>query len=279
MIRIVSPADMHRFVARAGGGTRGLVATMGALHAGHEALLQLARRDNDVTVLSLFVNPAQFNVASDYETYPRTIERDLRIAEHHGVDAVYMPTVESMYPPGFASHVEPATSSVTLEGAGRPGHFRGVTTVVAKLFNAVAPHRAYFGKKDYQQLAVIRQMVQELDFPVEVVGVETVRDADGLALSSRNVRLSASAREDAPVIHRGLSRVRELHRGGLTSTVRLKEAFDETVASSSLIRIEYAEIVDARTLTPIDSCVAPAVMCVAAWYDDVRLIDNVELIP
>lgn len=278
MIRITSPVDMHRHVAAAGG-SRGLVATMGALHAGHEALLQQARRDNDQVVLSIFVNPTQFNVASDYDNYPRTIDRDLRIAEHHGVDAVYMPTVESMYPTGFASYVEPASASLPLEGAGRPGHFRGVTTVVTKLFHAVSPHRAYFGKKDYQQLAVIRQMVDELDFPIDVVGIDTVRDDDGLALSSRNVRLTPAARSDAPVIHRGLSRVRELRRDGETSIPRLRRAFDEVVSSSRLLRIEYAEIVDARTLAPIDACTGPAVMCVAAWYDDVRLIDNIELVP
>ena len=277
MIHVHSPREMHRWVAANAEGTRGLVPTMGALHEGHETLLQRAREENDRVVLSIFVNPAQFNVQSDFDKYPRTLERDLRIAEHHGVDAVYLPTVEAMYPQGFASFVEPGTTAEPMEGEGRPGHFRGVTTVVAKLFHAVSPHRAYFGKKDYQQLAVIRQMVAELDFAVHLVGVDTVREPDGLAMSSRNVRLSDEARKDAPVIHEALQAVRVARASGETDPRALCAAFDGVLSRSTRIRLEYASIVDSVTLATVEDCSRPTVMCVAAWYDDVRLIDNVEL--
>lgn len=279
MIVITDPVEMWRYANDHSGASRGLVPTMGALHPGHEALLQHSRGDNDLTTLSIFVNPIQFNVTDDYEKYPRTIERDLSIAEHHGVDVVYMPTVESMYPAGFASYIEPASSSRPMEGRMRPGHFKGVTTVVAKLFHATLPHRAYFGKKDYQQLAVIRQMVDELDFGLEVVGVDTVREDDGLAMSSRNVRLSPAARLDAPIIHRGLAAAARSHSAGQTDPARLVAAFMDVVASSDLVDVEYVEVRCARTLASVETVTEPVVMFVAAWYDDVRLIDNIELVP
>lgn len=277
MIRITDPRDMHRWVRDNPGRTRALVATMGALHEGHETLLQRAREENDMVVLSIFVNPAQFNVQSDFDNYPRTIERDLRIAEHHGVDVVYVPDADAMYPDGFASFVEPGRAAATMEGAGRPGHFRGVTTVVTKLFNAVSPQRAYFGKKDYQQLAVIRQMVQELDFPIDVIGIETVREADGLALSSRNARLPEEARHDAPIIHRAMREVDGARRAGLTDVAALVALFREVMSQSSLATVEYAEIVDAGSLETVETCIGSSVLCVAVWYGDVRLIDNLEL--
>ena len=258
---------------------RGFVPTMGALHQGHETLIQHSRQKNDQTVLSIFVNPTQFNVASDYEKYPRNDNRDLAIAEHHGVDVVYMPSADEMYPENFRSFVEPGIASDPMEGAGRPGHFRGVTTVVTKLFHAVSPDIAYFGKKDYQQLAVIRQMVTELNFPITIEGVETVRDEDGLALSSRNARLSPSARADAPIIFQALSDVKKLFDAGTRHCDVLLEAFKKSLSRSSLISLEYATISDARSLVEITQIDDDAVLCVAAWYDDVRLIDNIELHP
>ena len=275
---VVAPRHMHDWIRNNPARTsRGLVPTMGALHRGHEALIQQSRSDNDQTILSLFVNPTQFNVPSDFEKYPRNYERDLAIAEHHGVDVVYMPTTDNMYRSDFHSYVEPSTASVPMEGANRPGHFRGVTTVVTKLFNATLPDRAYFGKKDFQQLAVIRQLVDELDFPIQIIGVDTVRDHDGLALSSRNTRLSPQARQDASIIFKALTDVKQSFNNGERDVSALLNSFRHRIAQSTLINLEYVEISDARTLQPLTHITQEAVLCVAAWYDDVRLIDNIEL--
>lgn len=277
---VVSPHQMHEWIRNhPAQKSRGFVPTMGALHRGHEALLQQSRTENDQTVLSIFVNPTQFNVASDFENYPRNFDRDLAIAEHHGVDVVYLPSTDSMYSVDFHSYVEPSTASIPMEGANRPGHFRGVTTVVAKLFNATRPHRAYFGKKDFQQLAVIRQLVNELDYPIEIIGVDTVRESDGLALSSRNQRLSQQARNDASIIFSAMTSVQQLFQAGERATTLLIGQFHRHLEKSSLIELEYAEISDSSTLQPIQHIKHDAVLCVAAWYDDVRLIDNVELCP
>jgi pantoate--beta-alanine ligase len=228
--------------------------------------------------LSIFVNPTQFNVQSDFDAYPRNDQRDLQIAEHHGVDVVYMPTAATMYPEGWRIFVEPGTAADPLEGLGRPGHFRGVATVVAKLFNTVQPKRAYFGKKDYQQLAVIRQMVTELNFDVSIVGVDTVRNDDGLALSSRNVRLTPEHRLSAPIIHRSLREAESLVASGEKSAVVLQKHITSLLSSITDCRVEYVEVVrttDLSTVTDIDT---PVVICVAAWFGDVRLIDNIEII-
>lgn len=276
---IRTPEEMQRWARLQRPVTqRGFVPTMGALHRGHEALIQHSKQHNDQTVLSVFVNPTQFNVSTDYEKYPRNDDRDLAIAEHHGVDVVYMPSANDMYPSNFRSYVEPGIAADPMEGAGRPGHFRGVTTIVTKLFHAVSPDVAYFGKKDFQQLAVIRQMVDELNFPITIQGLETVRDEDGLALSSRNIRLSPAARADAPIIFEALTVVRQLFDEGTRKSSRLVEAFHQAVSRSSLINVEYVTVSDHRTLEELVDIEQHAVMCVAAWYDDVRLIDNVELI-
>lgn len=279
MIIAKTPAEMRAIVAANESRSRGLVPTMGALHAGHETLLQRCRTENELSILSIFVNPIQFNVVTDFDKYPRNIERDLSIAEHHGTDVVYMPNTDDMYPEGFRSHIEPPSVADPLEGEMRPGHFRGVTTVVAKLFNATSAHRAYFGKKDFQQLAVVRRLVEELDFPVEIVGVETVREEDGLAMSSRNVRLDAASRLDAPIIHRALRAVATLHRAGEARVEALENEFLKVAGQSRSMRLEYASVRDASTLAEIDMIVRPAVMCVAVWYGEVRLIDNIELGP
>lgn len=275
-----TPHEMHQWVRNHPRRTsRGFVPTMGALHRGHETLLQHCREENDQAVLSLFVNPTQFNVAADFEKYPRTSERDLAIAEHHGIDAVYMPSTEIMYGQNFRSFIDPGSAAEPMEGAGRPGHFRGVTTIVAKLFHAVSPDKSYFGKKDFQQLAVIRQMVAELDFDIAIVGIDTVRDNDGLALSSRNQRLSTQWRDDAPIIYQSLQTVSSLFLSGERRSSALVNAFQQHLGKSQLITLEYAVISDATTLEEIDTITDPAVLCVAAWYGDVRLIDNIELIP
>lgn len=275
---LTSPAEMHAWV-RALGPQRsiGFVPTMGALHAGHEALLQQSQNENGVTVLSIFVNPTQFNVAADFDAYPRTDERDLRIADHHGVDAVYMPSTDSIYPKGWRVYVEPGSASDPMEGAGRPGHFRGVTTIVTKLFHAVQPHRAYFGKKDYQQLAVVKQMVSELDFDIEIVGVDTIRHDDGLAMSSRNVRLTAEQRDVAPVIYRALSTARHAVASGEVNARKIENMIIEEIQSEPLCTVEYVTVVRSQGLSEISVIDDLAVACVAVWFGDIRLIDNIEL--
>ena len=277
---LTTPSEMHAW-GRSLNPQRsiGFVPTMGALHAGHEALLQQSKADNDVTVLSLFVNPTQFNVASDFDAYPRTTERDLQIADHHGVDAVYLPTTESMYPDGWRIFVEPGSASDPMEGLGRPGHFRGVTTIVTKLFHAVQPTRAYFGKKDYQQLAVIRQLVSELDFGVEIVGIETIRHDDGLAMSSRNVRLTSEDRAAAPIIFSALTQARHEVSGGNVSAREIEKLITKAMESEPRCNVEYVHVVRSRGLASIDTIDELSVACVAAWFGDVRLIDNIELSP
>jgi pantoate--beta-alanine ligase len=230
-------------------------------------------------VLSIFVNPTQFNVAEDFDKYPRTLEHDLHIAEQNNIDVVYAPTVDVMYPKGSSVVVQPGTSSVRMEGAMRPGHFAGVTTVVSKLFNAVLPHRAYFGKKDFQQLAVIQEMVRDLDFPIEIVGVDTVRESDGLAMSSRNVRLTRENRAAASSISEGLFAARTRHELGEHNSRDLLELVTSYISQHDSANIEYVDVCNPVDLNSIDDTSAGAVICVAAWFGDVRLIDNVELNP
>lgn len=260
---------------RTAGSSIGFVPTMGALHAGHEALVERALGECDRVVLSIFVNPAQFNVASDFDRYPRTMDADLSIAERLGVHAVYAPSVEVVYAPGHSVMVEPGTASMPMEGAGRPGHFRGVATIVAKLFHTVEPDSAFFGRKDYQQLAVVRQMVKDLDMDVTIVGIDTVREPDGLALSSRNVRLLPEHRSQAPVIKRALDQVARAADSGERSVDVLKAHGMDVIAGAADCRLEYLEISDVDTLAPLAEIDSSAVVCVAAWFGDVRLIDNV----
>ena len=255
----------------------GFVPTMGALHRGHTALIDESIRMNDSTVLSIFVNPTQFNVSSDFDNYPRSDEADLALAEQHKVSCVYLPSREVMYPSHSSVVVEPGTASYPMEGVMRPGHFRGVTTVVTKLLNAVAPHRAYFGKKDYQQLAVLRQMISDLDFMVEIIGLETVREHDGLALSSRNVRLLPDHRAAATSISRGLFRAVDEHKAGRCSASDLSHIVRREIEASGATRIDYVTVCHMETLQELATTQDGAVICVAAWYGDVRLIDNVEL--
>lgn len=255
----------------------GVVPTMGALHDGHLALITEARSRADVVVVTIFVNPLQFNQSTDFDHYPRPIDDDLAACRDAGVDAVYAPTAAVMYPAGFETHVEPGALADRLEGPMRPGHFRGVTTVVTKLFGATAPHVAVFGQKDYQQLAIVRRMVTDLDLGIEIVGLPTVRELDGLARSSRNVRLSSDDRAAAVAIHRALAAADRLHRDGIRDTAVLRSAALRVVAAEPRARLEYVELVDAETLEATDRADRAVVMLIAAWFGDVRLIDNAVL--
>lgn len=256
----------------------GLVPTMGALHEGHLALVRRARQENPFVVVSIFVNPTQFGPQEDLATYPRDMRRDLAMLEAEGVDLAYAPSPEEVYPQGFDTWVEPGSLAERLEGAVRPGHFRGVATVVAKLFNVVGPDRAYFGQKDGQQLAVIRQMVRDLNMGVEIVAVPTVRDADGLALSSRNAYLTQEQRRAAPVIFRALSRAEEIWRGGETGAETLRNRVREVLASEpSIDGIDYVSVADSKTLTELEQVNGQAMVSTAVRLGTTRLIDNVLL--
>lgn len=263
--------------ARARGQRVGLVPTMGALHAGHLALVDRARQEGATfRVATIFVNPLQFGQGEDLERYPRTLEADLEALRERAVDAVFVPEPQEMYPPGFQTHVEVTSITTDLEGRHRPGHFRGVTTVVAKLFLLTGPCLAVFGRKDYQQLQTIRRMVQDLGFPVDVVGHPIVREPDGLALSSRNRYLSAEERRRALGIARGLRAADEAWKAGVRDADALRSVARGPIAGA-FDRIDYVEVVDPETLERCDGAVARATVLVAAHLGTTRLIDNLEL--
>ncbi|MEZ5361037.1 MAG: pantoate--beta-alanine ligase [Bryobacterales bacterium] len=265
--------------ARRRGDVVGLVPTMGALHAGHRALIDRAQAECAFTTVTLFVNPTQFNQAEDLAKYPRTFEQDLAMCEEAGVDCLFAPAPEEMYPQPGVTHVEVSELTDGLCGKFRPGHFRGVTTVVAKLFHIAEPDKAYFGEKDFQQLAVIRRMVRDLDFAVEIVGVPIVREFDGLALSSRNARLSGAQREAATVLSRSLRHAAEAVANGEQDAESIRELTLEVIADEPLARPEYVEIVDPETLRPVARVEKEARLVLAAWVGEVRLIDNASLRP
>lgn len=251
-----------------------LVPTMGALHAGHMELVRAAREkagEHGTVVVSLFVNPIQFDKAEDLEKYPRTWEADREKCAATGVDVIYAPDVSAMYHPDRSVTVTENLLSRGLCGAARPGHFDGVCTVVLKLFNACGCGAAVFGEKDFQQLAVIRRMVRDLDVPVEIIACSTVREADGLAMSSRNARLSAVERADAPRIRRAL-----LVASALSSAGEILTAARTEIAASPFARIDYLELVDAETLAPVETIAGPVILAVAVFYGGVRLIDHVR---
>jgi len=276
---ITSVSEMQSRAAklRSDGKVIGFVPTMGYFHEGHLSLMRRARSECDIVVVSIFVNPIQFVPGEDYERYPRDVERDLRMAEGVGVDIVFHPSVEEMYPEGYATYVNVERLTEGLCGAFRPGHFRGVTTVVAKLFNIVMPHRAYFGEKDYQQLVVIKRMVRDLNFPIEIVPCPTVREEDGLAMSSRNVYLLPDERKAALSLSRGLMAAQKMFMSGERDAATLKRIVEEHLRSSELVRPQYVEVVDAETLEPIERVERDAVIAVAAFVGKARLIDNVVL--
>lgn len=259
---------------RTSGASIGFVPTMGALHAGHAALLRRARGENDFVVASIFVNPLQFDRKADLDTYPRTMSADLDTCTACGTDLVFAPGVTDLYPAEQLTFVDVPALSENLCGASRPGHFRGVATVVLKLFNIVQANRAYFGEKDAQQLAVIRRMVRDLNVPVEVVPVATVRESDGLALSSRNKHLTATQRKDAPVLSRALRTALQLFDSGEKSvaevTARVLPMFSEVPEC----RLEYFDVVDPATLKPLEHAENSVLIIGAIWMGTTRLIDN-----
>ncbi len=259
-------------------GSVGLVPTMGSLHEGHLTLVRKARSENDVAVVSIFVNPSQFAQGEDLASYPRDMDRDLALLRDEGVDLVFAPTPEEMYPPGFDAWIEVEKTSEVLEGASRPGHFRGVATVVAKLFNIVRPDRAYFGRKDGQQLAVISRMVKDLDMDVEIVDVPTVREEDGLAMSSRNVYLTPDERRAAPVIYNALTRAVDLWRQGETRCDALRAEMKAVLDSEPLVSsIDYVSVADSVTLEELAEAAPQAMVSTAVRIGKARLIDNVLL--
>ncbi|TFU15259.1 pantoate--beta-alanine ligase [Thermus tengchongensis] len=257
----------------------GFVPTMGYLHRGHLALVERARKENPFVVVSIFVNPLQFGPGEDYHRYPRDLERDQALLEEAGVDLLFAPSVEEMYPAGFATRVSVEGPLTALwEGEVRPGHFQGVATVVARLFLLVRPERAYFGEKDYQQLLVIRKMVRDMGFPLEVVGVPTVREEDGLALSSRNVYLSPETRGKANLLYRALSAMREVAQAG-GSVAEALRAGEGVLAEVPEFRKDYLALVHPETLLPLSDWVPGARGIAAGRFPEVRLIDNLEVYP
>ena len=257
-------------------GTVGLVPTMGYLHEGHLSLIRQARQECDHVFVSIFVNPTQFGPKEDLSKYPRDLERDFRLIEPY-TDVVWTPSEAMMYPEGYQTWVEVEVLTKLLEGAMRPGHFRGVTTVVVKLFNGVQPHKAYFGQKDAQQVAVIRQMVQDLNFPIEIVVCPIVREPDGLAMSSRNVYLDAEQRRAATVLFHALTAAKELFEKGERNGEKLRQTMKEVLAAEPLAQMQYVSCADYDTLQELDEVKGKALLSMAVFLGKTRLIDNFVL--
>ncbi len=264
---------------RAAGKTIAFVPTMGYLHEGHLSLLREGRKRGDVLVLSLFVNPTQFGPNEDLDSYPRNLERDLELARSVGTDLVWTPSPEQVYPPDFATYVNVEGLTDELCGAARPGHFRGVTTVVCKLFNVVQPNVAFFGEKDFQQLAVIRRMTSDLNLPVEIVGMPIIRESDGLALSSRNVYLSPEERRQALVLSQALARGRQLATEGKRDVGQVLAELSDLVMAQPAARIDYLQICHQATLREQERIDADSVLLLAVFIGKTRLIDNGFLLP
>jgi pantoate--beta-alanine ligase len=257
----------------------GLVPTMGALHEGHLSLIRLAAEQADTVVVSIFVNPTQFGPSEDYAKYPRDLERDLKLCEEAGADVVFAPPVEEMYPKGYSTYITEEFVAKPLEGVSRPTHFRGVTTVVAKLFNIVRPDLAVFGQKDAQQVAVIKKMVQDLNFTVNVVIAPTLREGEGLAMSSRNRYLSTAQRQESLAIHQALQKAKTMVEAGEHRSDRLIAEATHILSQRRRVRVIYAAVVDRNTMEAVREVLPGGVhmMAIAAWVDEVRLIDNVVL--
>ena len=258
-------------------GKLGLVPTMGFLHEGHLSLVRQAKAECSSVAVSIFVNPTQFGPNEDLSKYPRDLERDLHLLEEAGVDLVWTPTPEIMYPAGYQTWVQVEEVTRPLEGAQRPGHFRGVTTVVAKLFNAVQPTKAYFGQKDAQQAAVIRQMTVDLNFPIEIVVCPIVREPDGLAMSSRNVYLDAEQRNAATVLFRSLSAAKEEYEKGERDAEALRRKVKEVIGSEPLAQLQYVSCADYDTLQELDRVTGKTLVSMAVFFGKTRLIDNFVL--
>jgi pantoate--beta-alanine ligase len=274
---IVSGLDELWAARRLLDGTVGLVPTMGYLHEGHLSLIRRAREECDHVAVSIFVNPTQFGANEDLSKYPRDLERDLKLIDSLGVDLVWNPTPEIMYPPGYQTWVEVETLTHPLEGAMRPGHFKGVTTIVAKLFNAIQPHKAYFGQKDAQQAAVIRRMVRDLNFPIEMVVCPTVREADGLAMSSRNKYLEGDDRRAATVLFRALSAAKSAYESGERDAEKLRTTMKGILAAEPRANPQYVSCADYDTLEELEVVQGKSLLSMAALIGRTRLIDNFVL--
>ena len=257
--------------------TWGLVPTMGFLHEGHLSLVRQARQENNRVGVSIFVNPTQFNDPKDLDTYPRDMERDLELLRKEGVDLVWAPPPDIVYPSDYQTYVDVEKVTLLLEGTARPGHFKGVTTVVAKLFNVFQPHRAYFGQKDAQQVVVIKQMVKDLNFNLDVVIAPIVREADGLAMSSRNARLSPEARQQATCLHQALQAAKAAFSGGQHDAEQLRTTMLAEIAQANLAQVDYVSIAHPDTLEELDTIQDCALFSMAVFVDGVRLIDNMVL--
>lgn len=277
-MRVISSVSSFRETRSAIAGRVGFVPTMGYLHEGHLALVRRAGAENEVGVVSIFVNPTQFGPEEDFHRYPRDPERDLALLEREHTDLVFMPSAEEMYPPDCSTWVDVAGVTETLEGAARPGHFRGVATVVAMLFNIVEPARAYFGQKDAQQVVVIRKMVSDLKMNLEVVVVPTIREPDGLAMSSRNVYLNTRERQAALVLWNSLNLARELHARGEIKAETLRAAMIDLISKEPLAKIEYVSVSDPKNLVELTEVNQPALVSLAVYVGKTRLIDNITLI-
>jgi len=276
---IESPTELR--AALGGADSVGFVPTMGYLHGGHAHLIERARAENDRVVVSIFVNPLQFGVGEDLSRYPRDLDRDRQVAGTAGADLIFLPSVATMYPAGFATRVDVSGVSDTLEGASRSGHFTGVATVVLKLLNLVRPTRAYFGEKDWQQLAVVRRIVRDLDVPVEIVGCPTVREPSGLARSSRNSYLTPEQQDRASVLFRALRAAQGAYARGAGRSEAILGAAREALAGEPAVELDYLALVEGETLAPLTAVVTPhtARLLIAARLFGVRLIDNVPLVP
>jgi len=279
MERLASKQEVRQAVAEARHEAKriALIPTMGALHEGHLSLVRAAAERADYIIVSVFVNPTQFGQGEDFEAYPRDLARDVDLLSAEGVDLVFAPTPEIMYASDAQVTVDPGPLGALYEGAVRPTHFSGVCTVVTKLFSIALPDLAFFGEKDYQQLAIVRRMAHDLDLPVKVVGCPIVRECDGLALSSRNVYLSAEERAAAPVLYQALRTAETLALDGERSASVIAGALRDTIAGEPLAALDYAEVVDAVTLLPVDTITGPARALVAARFGATRLIDNIAL--
>ncbi len=266
--------------ARSKGDSIGLVPTMGALHEGHLSLIRAAQTENDVVVVSIFVNPTQFGPNEDFEQYPRDVERDRGLCEEAGADLIFTPAASEMYPTGFSTWVDVEVMTEGLCGRSRPGHFKGVCTVVSKLLNICQPDRAYFGEKDIQQLAVIRRMARDLDMRVEIVPCPTVREPDGLAMSSRNVRLTPEQRAQAPALFRALSAGRDLVARGERNAATVRASILGLLAAEAALgEVDYVEIVAAGDLQPVARLSGETLIALAVRFGETRLIDNLRVTP
>ena len=274
-----SPVQIQRMAEdyRQGGKSVGLVPTMGALHEGHLSLIRRCRAENDVVLMSLFVNPTQFNRGDDLDRYPRDLDRDARLARSAGADVIFAPSVEGMYPEGFVTSVSVERVTDRWEGASRPGHFRGVATVCTKLFTICRPHRAYFGQKDYQQSLVVRRLVADLNLGFDIVVLPTVRESDGLALSSRNVLLAPEQRRQATILSQALFRAQVAFRTGERDAAKLRAAIETQIQSMPLAKVDYVGVCDPDTLESLTTISGRAVAVVAVSFGETRLIDNVLL--